>query len=106
MLLFRTNLATWVNVTKKSVKIVVHNKQKKMEKESEDKVTNVMLVSMFGLAKAGRKRKLISIRCIKNMLYINKHMRNWQVSIRYLKERYKNILISTIDLFQHQRQEK
>jgi hypothetical protein len=44
-----------------------------MEKESEDKATNVRVVSMFGFPKGESQEKhLLQRNCMKSLLYTNK----------------------------------
>lgn len=52
-LLFRTNLAQWLNVMRNTALNADLKTLKKTEQENEDKATNVSIVIMFGLVKVG-----------------------------------------------------
>lgn len=50
-LLFRNNLAQWLNVMRNTALNADHKTLKKTEPENEDKATNVSIVTMFGSVK-------------------------------------------------------
>lgn len=58
-LLFRTNLAQWLNVMRNTALNADLKIPKKTEQENEDKATNVSIVIMFGLAKVDENERLI-----------------------------------------------
>ena len=54
-LLFSNNLATWLNVTLRSVKTVSEKTRKKIEQEDENRAINVRIVNMFGYQLPGKR---------------------------------------------------
>ena len=67
--------------------------QRKMEKESEDRAINVMIVAMFEFLDQER-RKLLQLSYTKSMLYISKHIENCEWDLISQKRLFRESLIA------------